>query len=310
MQTHTNQTDRKASSDQSDQSDQTKEPQLLTVDHTEALKASSRAAAAARLAADNAISKIQFMELYNKNDNNRRKFTGKMAREMALRVTTDISHQGSIGESLNSQIDHHSVPDWKRMAFKDRLPWELVAQLLHDRPYIKPNIIPEFTETQQAILEKVKKTLAAFVISRFIRCLCYQKKVKTITEATQAVYRELDWGWGEKVYQEALKIELDHCSRGAFQICSEIPHTIHYRGISMGDGVNARTDILIRERDTGKKMLLELKAVSGDKSAITKARQQCLRYLRMMKLPIGMVINFPDKPASKPYISVVYNPKV
>jgi GxxExxY protein len=269
------------------------------------VEAAMRAAKMARLAAEWALSKVQFMELYNKNVMHQ-KTTGKTIREMAMRIRSEMELTDATSLE-NGEQDSREKKDWRRLHFRDRLPWELVAQLLNDRPYIKPTLLQQFTESQLAIIHQARKTLAAFTISKFIRVLSDQKTVRMVGEAVQTVYRELDWGWGEKVYQEALKIELDMLSNGQLQICSEIPHTIHYRGVSMGDGVNARTDILIRDRSTQKKMLLELKAISGEKSSINKGRQQCIRYLRMMKLPIGMVINFPDKQDSKPYITVVYN---
>ena len=136
--------------------------------------------------------------------------------------------------------------------------------------------------------------------------LLYRRMYNTILTASRIVYSTMEWGWNEKVYQEALKVELDSLQ---YKVSSEIPHTLYYKGYALGDGVNARTDILVEDRNTGMTMLVELKAVTPwTKSSLAKTKQQCKRYLRLKGMHYGMIINFPDKPyIAIPEVDIVFD---
>jgi len=148
---------------------------------------------------------------------------------------------------------------------------------------------PVLTEQQEAVLSPLRRHLAALRVTAFIRV--QHRMMRDVQRSALEVYRELGWGWNEKAYQEAIKMELDQLG---YRVTSEITHTIYYKGRPMGDGVNVRSDILVEDRTTGRQLLLELKAVPASNSTMEKAVQQCRRYLKLKKYPSGMVVNFPS----------------
>lgn len=164
-----------------------------------------------------------------------------------------------------------------------RRPWTLLEK--------KMNIYPPPTTAQHRALQPLREYYAALRITAFIRV--QNQMMRDVEISAKEVYRVLGWGWNEKAFQEALKMELD--DRG-YRVTSEIPHTIMYKGRPMGDGVNVRTDILVETRTTPtKQLLLELKADAATPASLLKAKQQCLRYLQLKGYPSGMVVNFPER---------------
>lgn len=117
----------------------------------------------------------------------------------------------------------------------------------------------------------------------------YLKMLADIRDAAHEVYTQLDWGFAEKVYQTALKIELEK----KYQIRTEVPQVILYKNNVVSDGVYCRIDMIV-EQPLQKRILLELKSDKGTAASLKSAKQQCLRYLKLTNIPIGMVIVFPD----------------
>ncbi|MCA1804764.1 MAG: GxxExxY protein [Xanthomonadaceae bacterium] len=92
------------------------------------------------------------------------------------------------------------------------------------------------------------------------------------------VYRCLGHGFLEKVYENALLLELK--SKGIRAI-SQVPLTVHYKGELVGEYV---ADLVIEDR-----VLLELKA---QKQLSAGNEAQLLNYLRAGQWRVGMLINF------------------
>ena len=135
-----------------------------------------------------------------------------------------------------------------------------------------------------------------------IRNSDYLKIIADIRQAAKEVYKHLDWGFSEKVYQAALKLELEK----KYQIRTEIPQVVMYKDTVVSDGVYCRVDMIV-EKPLNKKILIELKSDKGTPASLKSAKQQCLRYLRLTKIQIGMVIVFPDDPNQKVKCRVVSN---
>ena len=83
----------------------------------------------------------------------------------------------------------------------------------------------------------------------------------------------------ESVYQKALVHELR--LRG-FNVISEIPIDIEYKGINIGD--HLRLDILVDEE-----VIVELKSVEN---VLPVHKKQLLTYLKLLDLHVGLLINF------------------
>ena len=163
---------------------------------------------------------------------------------------------------------------------------------------IEPPLLPT---DSNGILVKCRKEVSAFIITKSIRAYPMGKLIPTLVKIANTVYSELGHGWNEKVYQEAMKIELNR-TLVKIVVSSEVPTSIVYKGIQLGDGVYVRTDIVLTD-DTNHKLLLELKV---SKTNLDKAVNQCKRYLRLGAIPIGLVINFPDKLYGKPIFKTVF----
>ena len=106
----------------------------------------------------------------------------------------------------------------------------------------------------------------------------YKEEVYNIIGAAMAVYNELGWGLLESVYNEALSIELRErnidCETEKNIECFYKQYKLkkHFR-------LDLATDDVI----------IELKAVDEISSA---HRSQLFNYLRLTKVPIGLIINF------------------
>ena len=95
------------------------------------------------------------------------------------------------------------------------------------------------------------------------------------------VYNELGAGFIEKIYENALMIELKNVALTAQQ---QYPVKVYYQEILIGDYV---ADIVVED-----KVIVELKAVSH----LTKAHEvQLVNYLKATKLEVGLLINFGDE---------------
>jgi GxxExxY protein len=100
----------------------------------------------------------------------------------------------------------------------------------------------------------------------------------TVIGAAIEVHRALGPGFSERVYESALAIELAH--RGvAFQ--RQHPFEVLYRGQRVGEG---RVDLFVEEC-----LVVELKA--AERIAPVHVAQ-VVGYLRALRAPLGLVLNF------------------
>ncbi len=92
------------------------------------------------------------------------------------------------------------------------------------------------------------------------------------------VYRELGAGFLEKVYENALEIEL---SKQGLNVVKQRSLVVNYKGTVIGEFV---VDLLVEGR-----IILELKAVS---KLLPLHEAQLLNYLKVTNMKIGLLINF------------------
>lgn len=99
-----------------------------------------------------------------------------------------------------------------------------------------------------------------------------------INGAIFEVSRTLGAGFLEKVYENALMIELRE--RG-LKAKSQVPIKVYYKGNAVGEYF---ADILVQD-----KVILELKAVEN----LSKFHEaQILNYLKATRIQIGLLVNF------------------
>jgi len=110
----------------------------------------------------------------------------------------------------------------------------------------------------------------------------YTMKHSNITEkiikAAYKVHNVLGFGFLEKVYQNALIIEL---GKTGLNVLSERPITVYYENEVVGEYI---ADIIVEG-----KVILELKAV---KELIAIHEVQLVNYLKATGVEIGLLINF------------------
>ena len=101
-----------------------------------------------------------------------------------------------------------------------------------------------------------------------------------------AVYNKLGFGFLEKVYENAMLIELKEAGLSA---TNQIPVEVFYKNLKVG---NYFADILVDG-----KVIIELKA--GDGVIIEEHELQLVNYLRATKIEIGLILLFGKKPQFK-----------
>ncbi|MFO0850061.1 MAG: GxxExxY protein [Gemmataceae bacterium] len=99
------------------------------------------------------------------------------------------------------------------------------------------------------------------------------------------VYNTLGYGFLEKVYQNAMAVEL--ASQG-LAAEPQAPLTVHYAGVAVGEYF---ADFLVEGR-----VVVELKAVE---QLAAEHHAQLLNYLKATDITIGLLLNFGPKPEVK-----------
>ena len=102
--------------------------------------------------------------------------------------------------------------------------------------------------------------------------------VRGVIGCALAVHKELGPGFVERIYREAMRLELE--ARG-LHFETEKPIAVLYRGCPIG---GQRVDLVV-----GEAVVVELKAVAAIEPVHVA---QVLSYLKTLSLRVGLVINF------------------
>jgi GxxExxY protein len=112
--------------------------------------------------------------------------------------------------------------------------------------------------------------------------------LEVLRALTQDIYDKLGSGFDEVVYQKAFEVGLR--LRGIpYEAQRIVP--VFYQGFYIGEG---KPDLIVG--DGTEKVVIELKAVE---SVGHKERTQIENYLRVLNVPFGLLINFPQPTKSK-----------
>jgi GxxExxY protein len=106
-----------------------------------------------------------------------------------------------------------------------------------------------------------------------------------ILKAFYTVYNELGFGFLEKVYENALIIELRNTG---LRCAKQQPIKVQYGGSVVGDYF---ADIIVENI-----VILELKAAEG---IVEEHELQLINYLKATEVEIGLLLNFGKKPEFK-----------
>ncbi|MBD3383939.1 GxxExxY protein [candidate division KSB1 bacterium] len=116
--------------------------------------------------------------------------------------------------------------------------------------------------------------------------LVYEEMTHVIIGAAMRVHSFLGNGFQEVIYQRALALELINTD---FEFSREVEMPIYYRNFEKPIGTR-RVDFIVEET-----VLVELKAVSALE---TVHHAQVLNYLKVYRLPVGLLINFGESSLS------------
>jgi len=115
--------------------------------------------------------------------------------------------------------------------------------------------------------------------------MIYQETTSAIINCFYKVYNTLGFGFLEKVYENALYLEM--INQGL--ICKkQVPITVFYHGNAVGDYY---ADIIVDN-----KIILELKAVE---ILVEEHELQLINYLKATNIEIGLLLNFGKAPQIK-----------
>ena len=96
------------------------------------------------------------------------------------------------------------------------------------------------------------------------------------------VYNELGYGFLEKVYENALKYELE---KKGFKVEKQKPITVFYNEIKVGEYF---ADLIVDDA-----VILELKVAEY---LCEEHEYQLINYLKATKIEVGLLLNFGKKP--------------
>jgi len=103
-----------------------------------------------------------------------------------------------------------------------------------------------------------------------------------IIKAFYKVYNKLGYGFLEKVYENAMSIELKNAG---LQHCKQHPIKVYYDEEQIG---SYYADIIVEER-----VIIELKAAEG---LCEEHEAQLINYLRATEIEVGLLLNFGKEP--------------
>lgn len=106
-----------------------------------------------------------------------------------------------------------------------------------------------------------------------------------IIQAFYKVYNSLGYGFAEKVYENALAIELREIG---FSVEQQFPVNVYYKSEEVGKYF---ADLIVENC-----VIIELKAIS---TTIEANEAQLLNYLKATKIEVGLLLNFGPKPEYK-----------
>ncbi len=109
----------------------------------------------------------------------------------------------------------------------------------------------------------------------------YAELTEKIIQAFYTVYNRLGYGFSEKVYQNALVIEL---LKLGLQVEQQKPIVVYYEGQVVGEYV---ADIIVNSV-----IIIELKAI---RHLLEEHEAQLLNYLKATDIEVGLLLNFGPK---------------
>lgn len=112
--------------------------------------------------------------------------------------------------------------------------------------------------------------------------LLHKELTEDILDAFYEVYNHLGYGFLEKVYQNALFLELKGRN---YHVIPQQRCPVYYKGKEVGEYFS---DIIVENQ-----VILELKAVEN---IVEEHKKQLQNYLKASSIEVGLILNFGKKP--------------
>jgi len=111
-------------------------------------------------------------------------------------------------------------------------------------------------------------------------------KNEEIKKIAEDVFETLGSGYSEEVYEKAMEVGL-RLAKIPYENQRVLP--VFYKNFAVG---TSKPDLIVKDADGGEKIVLELKATST--SSGMKEEVQLQKYLQILKMKKGIIINFPQ----------------
>jgi GxxExxY protein len=112
--------------------------------------------------------------------------------------------------------------------------------------------------------------------------MIHKEITDTILKGFYNVYNTLGYGFLEKVYENAMLIEL---SQLGLNVQKQVPIKVYFKDIQVGEYY---ADIIVDE-----KVIIELKAAE---SLCEEHEFQLINYLKATEIEVGLLLNFGKRP--------------
>lgn len=120
-------------------------------------------------------------------------------------------------------------------------------------------------------------------------------KIKKIAED---VFEKLGSGYSEEVYEKAMEVGL-RLEKIPYENQRVLP--IFYKNFAIGI---SKPDLIVKDTDGGEKIILELKATPTQTGI--KEEVQLQKYLQVLKMKKGIIINFPQTNKDGPGVEIEF----
>ena len=120
-------------------------------------------------------------------------------------------------------------------------------------------------------------------------------KIKKIAED---VFETLGSGYSEDVYEKAMEVGL-RLAKIPYENQRVLP--IFYKNFAVG---TSKPDLIVKDTDGGEKIILELKATPTPTGM--KEEVQLQKYLQVLKMKKGIIINFPQTNKDGPGVEIEF----
>lgn len=120
-------------------------------------------------------------------------------------------------------------------------------------------------------------------------------KIKAVAED---VFKSLGSGYSEEVYEKAMEVGL-RLEKIPYENQRVLP--IFYKNFAVG---TSKPDLIVKDNNGGEKIILELKATPT--ATGIKEEVQLQKYLQVLKMKKGIIINFPQTNKDGPGVKIEF----